>query len=33
LNLGALVNIETDYMAKALFERWKFWQKENSHGV
>lgn len=33
LEEGALVNLETDYLAKALFERWKHWQKETNHGV
>jgi riboflavin synthase len=33
LNEGTLINVETDYLAKALFERWKFWQKENPNGL
>ncbi len=33
LEVGLMVHIETDYLAKALFERWKFWQKESGHGV
>ncbi len=33
LEVGSTVHIETDYLAKALFERWKFWQKDNGHGV
>lgn len=33
LEVGASVHIETDYLAKALFERWKFWQKDSEHGI
>ena len=33
LEVGSMVHIETDYLAKALFERWKFWQKDSGHGV
>ena len=33
LEVGSIVHIETDYLAKALFERWKFWEKDKNHGV
>ncbi len=33
LEVGSIVHIETDYLAKALFERWKFWQKDSAHGI
>ncbi len=33
LEVGSVVHIETDYLAKALFERWKFWQKDSVHGI
>ncbi len=33
LEVGSIVHLETDYLAKALFERWKFWQKDSGHGV
>lgn len=33
LNPGDGVNIETDYLAKAMFEKWKFWRKENNNGI
>lgn len=30
--VGDSVHLETDYLAKALFERWQFSQKENANG-
>jgi riboflavin synthase len=33
LHVGSIVNLETDYLAKALFERFKYAQKETQHGL
>lgn len=33
LEVGSLVNLETDYLAKAVFERLKFAQKDVDHGL
>ncbi len=33
LQVGGFVNLETDYLAKALFERLKYAQKESEHGL